>query len=60
MITKWISEKDFGIYDAINKGINLSKGIYVNTINSGDEYFSENSLNIIKSYFDKKSLNLFL
>ena len=57
IITKWISEKDFGIYDAINKGINLSNGIYVNTINSGDEYFSENSLNIIKSYFDKNDVS---
>lgn len=57
IITKWISEKDFGIYDAINKGINLSKGIYVNTINSGDEYFTENSLNIIKSYFDKNDVS---
>ena len=57
IITKWISEKDKGIYDAINKGIKLSNGKYINTINSGDAYFSENSLSIIKDYFDKNDIS---
>ena len=52
IITKKISETDKGIYDAINKGISISNGKYINTINAGDEYFSENSLQIIKDYFD--------
>ena len=53
IIEKKISEIDKGIYYAINKGIKISNGKYINTINAGDEYFSENSLNIIKDYFDK-------
>lgn len=57
IITKWISENDKGIYDAINKGINFSNGKYINTINSGDAYFSENSLSIIKDYFDKNDVS---
>ena len=57
IITKWISEKDKGIYDAINKGIKFSNGKYINTINSGDTYFSENSLSIIKDYFDKNDVS---
>ena len=57
IITKWISEKDKGIYDAINKGIKFSNGKYINTINSGDTYFSENSLSIIKDYFDKNNIS---
>ena len=56
-ITKWISEKDEGIYDAINKGLKLSNGEYINTINCGDRYYSSNSLNIIKKYFEKNNVS---
>ena len=56
-ITKWISEKDEGIYDAINKGLRLAKGKIVNTINSGDRYYSKNSLEIIKKYFDENNVS---
>ena len=33
-----ISEKDNGIYDAINKGVGLCKYSYVGIIHSGDTY----------------------
>ena len=56
-ITKWISEKDEGIYDAINKGLRFSKGKIINTINSGDRYYSKKSLEIIKKYFDENDVS---
>lgn len=37
---KWISEDDRGLYDAMNKGINLSSGAVVGLLNSDDFFTS--------------------
>jgi len=44
-ISKWISEKDNGLYDAMNKAIEMVSGDYLWFINSGDEIYTENILN---------------
>ena len=49
-IDLWISEKDFGIYDAMNKGIKYSTGNYIGIINSSDLY-NNNALLTINDYF---------
>jgi glycosyltransferase involved in cell wall biosynthesis len=43
IIDFWISEKDNGIYNAMNKGIALSKGDYVGFVGS-DDYLYPNTL----------------
>jgi glycosyltransferase involved in cell wall biosynthesis len=44
IITRWISEPDDGIYDAINKGILLSTQQYINILGCGDVYYSCDTL----------------
>lgn len=38
---KWISEKDTGIYNAMNKGVRLAQGEYTLMLNSGDYLVDE-------------------
>lgn len=51
-INVFISEKDAGIYNAMNKGINLAKGDYLNFLNAGDTYYDNNSLSKASKYLD--------
>lgn len=43
-IDYWVSEKDKGIYDAMNKAIMLSLGRYICFLNAGDTYNSNDAL----------------
>jgi len=37
----WVSERDTGIYNAMNKGVHVAKGEYVLMLNSGDYFVDE-------------------
>lgn len=49
VINKWISENDNGIYDAMNKGLQMATGDYVWFMNSGDEIYNSSTLERIFS-----------
>ncbi|NGM64777.1 glycosyltransferase family 2 protein [Sphingobacterium sp. SGR-19] len=50
IIDIWISEKDSGVYDAMNKGIEKASGDYLLFLNSGDALFNDDT---IKTAFPK-------
>jgi glycosyltransferase involved in cell wall biosynthesis len=50
-ISYWVSEKDEGLYDAMNKGIKKCSGDIIGILNSDDVYYP-NALKIVNEYFD--------
>lgn len=52
-ITYWVSEKDRGIYHAMNKGIEAGKGDYYNFLNSGDCYHDKDVLDKFNKYLHR-------
>ena len=50
-ISKIISEKDKGIYDAFNKGLKLFSGDLVGYVNS-DDYLMENAMQTLVKYYN--------
>jgi glycosyltransferase involved in cell wall biosynthesis len=51
-ISYWNSEKDEGIYDAMNKGLKAVNGDYVWFINAGDKIYSDDTIKNIMSIPD--------
>lgn len=52
------SESDRGIYDAMNKGIEKSKGEILGILNSDDFYFDSSVLKKVSEIFEKSDLDI--
>ncbi len=52
-IDYWVSETDFGIYDAMNKGIRLSRGDFIGIIGAGDCYEKQAIARVVETFSQK-------
>ena len=48
---RWVSEKDKGIYDAMNKGVRMAQGDVVGILNSDDFFAYDNVLEMVNAAF---------
>jgi len=56
-LTYWVSEKDKGQSDAINKGLKKATGEVVNWLNS-DDYYEKDTLKIVGETFENSNLQV--
>lgn len=55
-ISNYTSEKDNGLYDALNKGISKATGDIIGILHSDDLFYDENSLlNVMEAFNDSKA-----
>lgn len=57
IVTKYISEPDNGIYDAMNKGLRLATGDVIGFLHSDDEYANSQVISTIASNFGSTDID---
>lgn len=55
-VAKWLSEKDNGLYDAINKGIQMATGDIIGILNSDDFFPDSHVVSLIANTFKKNDV----
>lgn len=59
IILKVISEKDKGLYDAMNKGINMAQGDVIGIVNS-DDWYEQNTCELVYNTFaEHENIDIF-
>lgn len=56
-IARWVSETDRGMYDAINKGMEMATGDIIGILNSDDMLASEDVIDVIVETFKEKKVD---
>ncbi len=56
-ISAWISEKDEGMYDALNKGMKMATGDVIGILNSDDMLASADVISVISETFMKNKID---
>ena len=56
-ITRWVSEKDYSMYDAINKGMRMASGDIIGTLNSDDVLASSDVISKIVTCFQSEKVD---
>lgn len=59
LIDRWVSEPDGGIYDAMNKGVALARGTYVNFMNAGDCFYDGSVLDCARAVIAAEQPEIF-
>jgi len=54
---RWISESDSGLYDAMNKGLKMSSGDIIGTLNSDDMFAESGAIEKILSVFHNNDVD---
>lgn len=57
VISKWISEPDKGLYDAMNKGITMADGDLIGILNSDDTFNSDSVIEEIVNFHKKYDID---